>query len=269
MSVGRQGFITNHETYIYQEANDQASAAFGIDSQDNDLWKLKVSENVWAVPNGTAHVMIDPRTDGNITFTPNGTGRVVAETGITITTGGLTITNLAATLKGIMRIDDAGVLSALEDSSTAGQVLISSSSGQAAWASLTAGTNVTIIPGDNSIEISASGGSTGMTWSEVTGTTVSLAAENGYVMNNASRITATLPATCALGKRIAILGKGSGGWKIEQNSGQTIRFIALSTTTDVSGYLQSSEQYDCLEIVCITADTDFIVRSSSGNITII
>ena len=269
MAIGRQGFITNHETYIYQEANDLSSAAFGLDSQDGDIWKLKVSETDWAVPTGTAHLMVDPATNGNITFTPNGTGRVVAAKGITIASGNITITDLAAVSSGILRINSTGVASTLEDSSTDGQVLISSSTGPAAWASLTAGTNVTITPGTNTIEIAASGGSTGMTWTEVTGTTVSLAAENGYVMNNANLITATLPATCAVGKRIALLGKGAGGWKVAQNDSQTIHFIAVDTTTGTGGYLQSSERYDCIEIICITADTDFVVRSSTGNITIV
>ena len=38
--AGRQGFITNHLTYVYQNAPDNASAAFGVDTNDLDKWKV-------------------------------------------------------------------------------------------------------------------------------------------------------------------------------------------------------------------------------------
>ena len=58
----------------------------------------------------------------------------------------------------------------------------------------------------------------GITWTEVTGTSQAAAVDNGYICNNASLVTVTLPPTCAVGKLISIAGKGAGLWKIAQNA---------------------------------------------------
>ena len=107
-----------------------------------------------------------------------------------------------------------------------------------------------------------------LAWAEVTGTTQAAGVNWGYVTNNVGLVTVTLPSTCSLGKRIAIIGKGSGGWKLAQNAGQTIHFLASNTTTGVAGSLASTQQYDCVEIICTTTNTDFVVRTSTGNITV-
>jgi len=109
-----------------------------------------------------------------------------------------------------------------------------------------------------------SGGGVGITWNEITDTSQTASSNNGYIANNSSQVNITLPSSCAIGSLIAIVGKGSGGWKISQNAGQTIHFINIDTTTGTSGYVQSTEQYDSLELVCITANTDFVVRNSVG-----
>lgn len=159
--------------------------------------------------------------------------------------------------------DNIGTLTA----STNGEVLIGSTSGSPAWSTLTAGTNITITNASNSITINASSGG-GTTWTDVTGGTVTLAASNGYLMDNASGVVATLPATAALGDTYIIVGKNAGGWTVNQNSGQTIHFGNLNTTT-TTGSLASTATYDCVEIVCSTANTDFVVRSAVGNITVV
>ena len=113
------------------------------------------------------------------------------------------------------------------------------------------------------------GGGGGITWSEVTGTTQALSADNGYIANNAAEVVFTLPASCAIGKIIRVAGKGAGGWQINQNSGQTIYFSDLATTTGTSGNISSTHRRDAVELVCITANTEFQVISSIGNITIV
>jgi hypothetical protein len=112
------------------------------------------------------------------------------------------------------------------------------------------------------------GGGGGLTWNEVTGTTQSLAADNGYIMNNASLVTGTLPATCALGKTIALCGKGTGLYKIAQNSGQTIHFGNQDTTTGTGGYLQATHRRDAIALLCTVADTEFTILNSVGNFTV-
>ncbi len=73
---GRQGFVSNGQTYVYQESPTTGSAAFGLDSADGDTWKLKVLPTDAAIPSATPQMEIDPVTNGSIYFTPNGTGVV-------------------------------------------------------------------------------------------------------------------------------------------------------------------------------------------------
>lgn len=133
-----------------------------------------------------------------------------------------------------------------------------------------AGSNVTITGNGTTASpyvISASGGGSGFIWNEIITSTVSLAVNNGYVMNNASAVVGTLPATAAFGSEIKIGGKGAGGWQIAQNAGQTIHFDGNNTTTGVTGSLSSQKPFDCVSLLVITANTDFLVTSSIGNIT--
>ena len=109
----------------------------------------------------------------------------------------------------------------------------------------------------------------GYIWNEVTGTSQSMAVESGYIANNAGLVTLTLPASASVGESIAVAGKGAGGWKIAQNAGQVIRAGASSTTIGAAGYLQSTNQYDSIELLCITANTDWVVLTGpQGNITV-
>ena len=68
------------------------------------------------------------------------------------------------------------------------------------------------------------GGGAGSPWTDVTSTSIHAAANRGYVANNASTVTITLPtsATLSVGDIIAVSGAGTGGWKIAQNTGQKI-----------------------------------------------
>lgn len=111
------------------------------------------------------------------------------------------------------------------------------------------------------------GGGIGITWSEVTGVSQAAAVNNGYICNNAGLVTVTLPDTAALGSFLRVVGKGAGGWAIAQNAGETIYWDeTTATTTGVGGSLSSTDDYDAVELVCITADTDWMVLSAKGNI---
>lgn len=151
-----------------------------------------------------------------------------------------------------------------------GQIPIGSTGADPVLATLTEGANITITNGAGSITIAASGGGGGgITWNEVTGTSQAAAVDNGYICNNAGLVTVTLPSTIAVGESVAITGKGAGKFAIAQNAGQTIYFGSTATTTGAGGSLTSDIQYGAIEILCITADTDFIVRSSVGNFTVV
>ena len=116
---------------------------------------------------------------------------------------------------------------------------------------------------------SAGGGGGGTTWSEITSTSTTMAVNNGYIANNVGLVTLTLPTTAALGSIIEVVGKGAGGWKIAQNTGEQIHFGNINTTSGTGGYLQSTLTYDAIRIVCTVTDNEWTVLSVQGNITII
>lgn len=148
-----------------------------------------------------------------------------------------------------------------------GQILIGDSAGVPQLATITAGAGTTINNTAHSIEIisTAAGGA----WTEVVAAAVNLAVNNNYVMNRATLITATLPAVTAVGDTIKIVGKGLGLYTIAQNAGQTIHYGIADSTPGVGGSVLSMLQYDHIEIICITANTDFTVSEAFGNFTVV
>lgn len=104
-------------------------------------------------------------------------------------------------------------------------------------------------------------------WSTVTGTSQTIATGNGYIADNASQINFTLPATAAVGTVFAIAGKGLGGWRINQNSGQYIVKDTQTTGVGALGFLESAHYRTCVTLVCTIADTEFEVINSQGAIT--
>ena len=95
-----------------------------------------------------------------------------------------------------------------------------------------------------------------------------MAVNNGYIANNASQVSLSLPASSIIGDTIKVQGKGTGGWRVAQNAGQTIYFNSLISTTGTSGYIESTQRYNSVELVCITANNDWAVNSASGNIQV-
>jgi hypothetical protein len=95
-----------------------------------------------------------------------------------------------------------------------------------------------------------------------------MAVDSGYIANNAGLVTLTLPSTAAVGKRVAVVGSGAGGWKIAQNASGIIRFGDTATLTGTGGFISSFNRYDCVELICIVANNEWAVRSSQGNISV-
>jgi hypothetical protein len=94
-----------------------------------------------------------------------------------------------------------------------------------------------------------------------------MASNNGYILNNAALVTATLPASSAVGDFVWIVGKGLGGWRIQCNVNQTIHFG--NRDTSMGGALDSTNQYDAIQLMCTAADTDWTCTGiSQGNIDI-
>jgi hypothetical protein len=151
---------------------------------------------------------------------------------------------------------------------TNGQVLVGSTGVDPVLATLTAGAGIAITNGAGSITITSNDG--GMAWTEVTVTgPTAMAVDNGYIANNAALVTLTLPAVAVVGDVVKVDGSGAGGWLIAQNAGQTVHFLGQDTTTGAGGSLASTTQYDCVTYRCIVANTDWVVESAVGNLTVV
>lgn len=156
--------------------------------------------------------------------------------------------------------------------STSGTVTISTAAAAGTWTltlPTTAGTSNQVLQTDGAgvtTWATISGGGGGITWTEVTGTTQSMAVDNAYIANNASQVVFTLPSTAAVGKVVRVSGKGAGGWKIAQNASGIIHFGNVDTTTGTGGYIQSTHRRDSVELVCVVANNEWNVISSVGNI---
>jgi hypothetical protein len=148
-----------------------------------------------------------------------------------------------------------------------GQVIIGSTAGSPAAATLTAGTGISITNASNSITIATTGA--GFAWTDVTGATQALSVENGYVTDRGGGVTYTLPATASLGDEIIIIGK-LGLTTIAQNAGQSIRMSGSISTVGVGGSVAGTNVGDCITLNCTTsgASTVWIATSFVGNWTI-
>lgn len=150
---------------------------------------------------------------------------------------------------------------------TNGQLYIGSTGADPSPAALSPGTGVTITNGAGTITIAATGG--GLTWNDVTGTSASMAVNNGYLSDNAGLVTLTLPTTAAQFSVIAVAGQGAGGWKVAQNASQLIHLGSATTTTGTGGSLASTNAFDAVYLLCTVANTTFVVLNSVGNITVV
>lgn len=148
---------------------------------------------------------------------------------------------------------------------TNGQILIGSTGSDPVLATLTAGSGISISNGAGSVSISVN--AEGLNWTNVTGTSQSMSPGNGYLANNASLVTLTLPTTAAQFTSIIIAGNGAGGFSIAQNAGQSINFEGVSTTVGTGGSLSSTQRYDSIELLCVVANTTWNVISAVGSFT--
>lgn len=103
---------------------------------------------------------------------------------------------------------------------------------------------------------------------EVTGTTQQMDINKSYSANNAALVTLTLPASSIKGDQLTVYGKGAGGWKIVQNSGQQI-IVGESASTLSSGSVQSTYRYDIIKLTCITDNDVWTASAQSGNLAVV
>ena len=147
----------------------------------------------------------------------------------------------------------------------AGQVLIGTTASDPVAGTIAGSGTITVTSTTGAITISSTGVG-GLMWNDVPGTTQAAVVNNGYIISNAGQTTVTIPATAAEGSVIAISGKGAGGWVMQMNTGQVCHLGNASTTS--AGSITSTNLYDCISILCVTANTTWVVQSAIGNLTL-
>lgn len=111
--------------------------------------------------------------------------------------------------------------------------------------------------------------STSTPTTEFTGTTGALTGTGIFIANRAASLCdMTLPAVAVQGTKIQIVGLGAGGWRISQNANQLVYFGDQVSITGTTGYVASSQARDCVTLVCVVANTTWVVQSSIGNLDV-
>jgi hypothetical protein len=110
----------------------------------------------------------------------------------------------------------------------------SSATGSASPATLAAGTAGQFLQSEGTTVAWASIGA--LSWTGISAAQTGVA-NNGYYVTTGNQAL-TLPTTAAAGTLLAIYAaKGSTGWSIVQNAGQSIEFGSVSTTVGAGGSL--------------------------------
>jgi hypothetical protein len=129
---------------------------------------------------------------------------------------------------------------------------------------------VRVNSGETALEFYTITPSSGFPFNNITTTSDTMAVNNGYLANNVSLVTLTLPssASSTVLDIIKVKGAGAGGFRIAQNISQKIRWASGSeTTVGVSGYIESTDANDYIEIMYIATNT-WSVASVKGTFTI-
>lgn len=132
--------------------------------------------------------------DIDINITAKGTGQVIIDdlqltTDLAVTEGGTGVSTL--TDHGVLVGSGASAITALSVG-TNGQVIVGSTGADPVFATISSSDgSITVTPGAGTLDLTAV--SSGLSWTEVVGTTQAMAVGSGYILNNVALVTATLP----------------------------------------------------------------------------
>lgn len=172
---------------------------------------------------------------------------------------------------GSLVTDSSGNVSSV-NSSSSNAVLIARGTGTApSFGQIVGGAGVVVATSGNNIQISASG--TGLAWTSLSsGTSTQTAlANNGYLGNNATLTSVTLPASPVLGTVVAVAQGAASPAQIQiiPNTGQIIQdgntVISASSSQEYTSDASLSNQY--IEVLALT-NAIWIVRSKNGNFVV-
>lgn len=102
----------------------------------------------------------------------------------------------------------------------------------------------------------------GIVYTPIAGITQLATPNSAWINDNAALTTVTLPAVMTEGAVVAIQGKGVGGWVLQANAGQTIHYFGVNTS--VAGSLSATARYDTVQVVALSANTEWSVTFAGG-----
>jgi hypothetical protein len=173
-------------------------------------------------------------------------------------------TNSGLTVHGVLLGENNSAIAATA-AGTNGQVLLGSTSADPAFGTLTTSTGVGFTTGAAALAVNLIQGGYKI---NAASTGVALVAQNSYTVSQAGQTSFSLPATAAIGDMFLIAGTSgnTGGLEITQGTGQTIRQNTNATTT-TTGNVASGAANTSMWVMCVVANTDFIILASVGTLT--
>lgn len=121
--------------------------------------------------------------------------------------------------------------------------------------------------GPHSIQITMTPSPQNFFWVEAPGIVQAMAPNYGYYAT-LGVCDFTLPAVCPAGALLSVIGIGTA-WVIHQNALQRITIGNAASTIGVGGTVASMDLGDCLNLLCVVADTRFISIGGVGNLNIV
>lgn len=258
---------TKGDLYTYSTVNTRLAVAVGdgkiLQVSSGAATGLAYSTPTYPSASGSAGKILRSDATNNVYSTSTFSDTYAAST-ILYSNGANTVTGLATANSSVLVTTAAGV-PIQSGTLTNGQMIIGSTGATPVVGTITVSGNLSATVGAGTFAL-ATTGSGNYSFVDETTTSRTLTAFQGMVADNAGVVTGTIPAVAAFGDVFEIVGKGSGGWLLRANAGQTINLGSSPTT--VAGSLASTNRYDSVQVVCVTANTTFVARSVIGNLTV-
>ena len=258
---------TKGDLYTFSTVNARLPVAVGdgkiLQVSSGAATGLAYSTPTYPSASGTAGKIV--RSDGtNNVYSQTTYPDIVAVNAILFGSAANTVGPITPAASSVL-ISSATSVPAMSGALANGQMIIGSTGATPVVGTITVSGNLSATVGAGTFAL-ATTGSGNYSFVDETTTSRTLTAFQAMVADNAGVVTGTIPALAAFGDVFEIVGKGSGGWLLQANAGQTINLGSSPTT--VAGSLASTNRYDAVQVVCVTANTTFVVRSVIGNLTV-
>lgn len=220
------------------------------------------STSLWPNTVGTAGKIL--RSDGTInTYTTSTFADTYAVSTLLYASSANAVSGLATANSSVLVTTSAGI-PVQSGTMTNGQMIIGSTGATPVVGTITVSGNLSVTTGAGTLALATTGFGN-FSWNDVSGTTQAAAGNNGYIISNAGQTTVTIAAVVTEGSIVAVAGKGAAGWILQANTGQTIHYGNVATSS--AGSLTSTNQWDSVTVLCVTANTTFAVIASQGSLT--